>query len=401
MSKDKIDDLIWGEFESRIIEMEVPLWTAREETRAIAMDGAYALLNGFLTFMMFKLGYKPKLPENFKTDLEDNSWWINNLDKSEFMGFSFLNEENYTIPPFVFKQFSNEVGKDIAICILLDWFAFYECGLALKKSKLSEDLKYSDKLKDEFHLRSKKNFEPFLEYMKDLKTHDFADAHKLVLRPDTFAYLIIRLNEMNDNLDNFPKEIITNERWSELSWVEQCGAYGKSELVFCTENNFKELLEKAEIKIPNVEFISFNEFIQDKVEPTNEWPNIRDRYISKLKNYLKEPHLSKDYSVAINYIKESEKFVESKNYGMAVTFAYKALENATNTFSKNPKSSLCNKIDELRSNQELRDHVRNLHYVRITRNEVAHDSEYKITEEDAKDCFDKINRFLADVKKTI
>jgi|APSaa5957512535_1039671.scaffolds.fasta_scaffold01567_3 hypothetical protein len=402
MVKEQIDDLIWGDFEAKIIEMQVPLWTAREVMRANAMDGAYALFNGFLTFMMFKLGYKPKLSENFKVDLEDNSWWVNNLNEPEFMGLSFLNEENYSIPPFVFKQFSNELGKDITICILLDWFSFFECGLALKKSKLSEDSKYSDKIKDEFHFVTKKNFEPFLKYMKNLRNNDFADAHKLVLRPDRFVDLIMRLDEMNDDLCNFPDDIMTDEKWNQSSLIERSIIFGGGEIVYCTENNFKELLKKAEIKIPNVEFISFNEFIKDKLDSTiNDWSNIRDRYISGLKNYLKEPYFSKDYSRAIKYIKDSEKYIESKNYSMAVISASKAIENAVNTFSKNPKLSMRMKIESLRSNQELRDHVRNLHHAYTTRSDAAHDSGYKITEDDARDCFGIVNRFLEDIQKTI
>ncbi len=164
MDKNKINELIWGNFESEILEMEIPLWTARDMMSINAMDGAYALFNGFLTFLMHKLGYKPKLPENFKVDLEDHSWWVHNLDEPQFMGLSFIEDENFETPAFVFKQFFNKIGNDITICILLDWFAFYECGLALKKSELSEDLKYSDKIKEEFHIRSGKNFHVYVSY---------------------------------------------------------------------------------------------------------------------------------------------------------------------------------------------------------------------------------------------
>jgi len=136
MSKDQINELIWGKFESEIIQLEIPLWECRYPMKVEAMNGAYALFNGFLTFMMFKHGYKPKLSEDFKVELENNSWWIKNLDDPKFMSmnFSFYDENGEDMPPFVFKQFFNEIGNDITICILLDWNTFYECGLALQKS---------------------------------------------------------------------------------------------------------------------------------------------------------------------------------------------------------------------------------------------------------------------------
>ncbi|MGY5148893.1 MAG: DUF4145 domain-containing protein [Candidatus Nitrosopumilus sp. bin_68KS] len=402
MDKRHTDELIWGDFESEIIEMQIPLWTAQEVMRANAMDGAYALFNGFLTFVMFKLGYKPKLPENFKADLEDNSWWVDFLEKPEFMGLSFLNEDNYGIQPFVFKQFSNKLGEDITICILLDWYGFYECGLALKKSKLPEELKYTDELKNEFRLRTKKNFESLLKYMKHLKDKNFADAHKLVLRSDKLADFIIALNEMNDDLYDFPNDIMTNEKWNRSSYMERSEILGSGEIVFCTEYNFRELLKKSEIKIPNVEFISFGEFIQDKLDSTiNEWSDIRDRYISRLKDSLKGPYISKNYSEAINHLKDSEKLIESKNYSMAVISISKAIESAVNTFSKNSKLPMRKKIESLRSHPELKSHVRNLHHAYTTRSEAAHDSGCKITEDDARDCFGIVNRFLQDIQKTI
>ena len=55
MYKDQIDALIWGDFESEIIEMEVPLWASSEMMKDKAIDGAWSLFNGFLVFLMYKL----------------------------------------------------------------------------------------------------------------------------------------------------------------------------------------------------------------------------------------------------------------------------------------------------------------------------------------------------------
>ena len=89
MNGDQINSLIWGNFESEILEMEIPLWASRGIMKTMAMDGAFALFNGFLTFLMYKLGYKPILNEKFEVDLDDNSWWRNNLDDPSFLSTIF------------------------------------------------------------------------------------------------------------------------------------------------------------------------------------------------------------------------------------------------------------------------------------------------------------------------
>jgi hypothetical protein len=61
MNKDKINSLIWGKFESEIIQMEIPLWASRGIMKDMAMDGAFALFNGFLTFLMYKCHVTAKI----------------------------------------------------------------------------------------------------------------------------------------------------------------------------------------------------------------------------------------------------------------------------------------------------------------------------------------------------
>ena len=98
MDKNQIDELIWGNFESEIIDMCIPLHASSHILKTMAMDGAFALFNGFLTYLMFKLGYKPKLVEGYKGDIDDKSWWLNYLDEFDFMGLSYNTDDDEKIP---------------------------------------------------------------------------------------------------------------------------------------------------------------------------------------------------------------------------------------------------------------------------------------------------------------
>lgn len=380
--------------------MGIPLWSSRGIMKDMAMDGAFALFNGFLTFLMYKLGYKPKVHESFEIDLDDNSWWINNLDAPSFMGLSFNSYfTDQEIPPFIFKQFVNKIGKDITIGIILDWFSFYECGLALMKSKLDEESKYSDKITSEFHLRSDKTFHEFLEYFRDLRDKDFAQSHKLVLRSDKLVDYVTKLDDTYTNFEDFPENISTVEEWNKMSTMER---YGSSEIGCCTEDNFKELLRKASIEIPNVEFQSFNEFISDKlISSTNEWEDIRDRYISKLKKSIKEPDISKDFKRAKRFIQSAKNSLDHRNFNDTILSSSKAMEDALSTFLECSHVKLEYMINKIALNKELGNHVNNLHYIRKIRNDTVHVSDFVVTEDIARHVFDMCDEFLADVQKTI
>lgn len=394
------DSLIWGNFESEIIQMKLPLSEYRYLMKAEAMDGAYALFNGFLTFLMLKLGYKPKLPEDFKADLEDNSWWVKNLDDPKFMNMSFpFDDENgEDMHPFVFKQFFNEIGQDITICILLDWHAFYECGLALKKSKLSEDLKYSDRLQEEFHLTSSKHFDLVLKYMKNLNDKDFADAHKLVLRPDKIADYIITLNDVFTDLEFFPNDVYTKDEWAKMSMIEKFARPAGFEFTFCTKNNFKELLEKASITIPNVDFQSFDRFIQDKLDLSkmDGWIEIRDKYISKLKGYIIGPDISsepKDYSREKEFLQKAQDFFERKEFEESNINCCKSLEGVlSKKFNLPQEMPMWKMIKRCNKDPHCRIFVDHLDFISKRRNKNgAHYNKVKAAEDDARLVLDATN----------
>ena len=405
MDKETINELIWGKFESKIIKMHLPLWEYRYIMKTMAMDGAYALFNGFLTFLMFKLGYKSKLPEDFKIDLEDNSWWIENLDDPAFMNmnFSFDDENGENLSPFVFKQFFNEIGKDITICLLLDWHTFYECGLALKKSKLSKDLRYSDKIKEEFHLRSNKNFDQILNYMKKLNDKDFADAHKLILRPDKIADYIITLNELYTDLNSFPDDVCPKDEWEKMSIIEKSRFVGSSELTFCTENNFEELLKKASITIPYVEFQSFNHFLQDKLDfsKMTEWPEIRDRYITKLKKYIGSNNSSesKDYGREKEFLQKAQEFFERKEFEECIINCCKSLEGVlSKKFNLPEETPMWKMICRCKKDLNCRRYVNQLNFIRKERNKKgAHHNTVKAAEDDARSVLDMTNYVFQDI----
>ncbi|QUC64395.1 DUF4145 domain-containing protein [Nitrosopumilus sp. K4] len=400
MSKEQIDDLIWGKFESEIIDMKIPLHSSCHIPQTMAMDGAFALFNGFLTYLMLKLGYKPKLAKGYKGTLDDKSWWLNYLDEFDFMGLSYHSvDEDYSVPPFVFKQFFNESGKDITICLLLDWYSFYETNLALSKSKLDADSKYTHKLFYEFRNRNLTSYH-VLDYMKDLQNEDFAKSHKLILRPDKLADFIIHLNEDYLDYQDFPNDVYTTEEWNKMSTIEQIGTYGKKELVFCNEDNFHHLLESASIQIPNVEFVTFSEFLQDKLIPeAQDWAEIRDAYIRRLKNSFVDTDDSKNFDRAKKFLRYAKNSLEKSSFRDSVINSSLAIEDTLSTFLNRSDLRLEEKIKELESNPDLGNHVINLHYIRNVRNRTVHASDFEVTEDIARHVLEMADQFLADIQK--
>ena len=390
--------------------MEVPLWASSEIMKDKAIDGAWHLFNGFLVFLMHGLGFELKITNSLmsETDFEDQSWWIKNLDHPGLAGLSLISDDSYKTDPIAFREFQNDNEKTIMVGILLDWFTFNECGLALKKSKLNNNSKYSyEKITNEFHLRSEEvededAIEPVLDYMREIQNEEFAKSHTLVLRPDKLSDYVISLNEMKDFLNNFPDDVYTNEEWNKMNFVEKAGTYGKKELVFCNESNYKELLEKAGIEIPNVNFISFYEFINDKLSSSiNDWSNIRDAYISRLKNSIKEPHFSKDFSQAKKFVQKASNSLEKKSYGESIMFSSNAIEEALNVFLEKPELGFAERIFAIKQHKELGKHILKLNFIRFARNNTVHSTNFEPDENTARQTLEMADEFLIDVQKTI
>lgn len=403
-----IDSLIFGNFATEIIDMEIPLWAPCEYMKRDALDGAYALFNGFLVFLMYKLGYKVKLvnPQpDFEINFEDNSWWVNNLGDLILNGWVGFQSWIYglKVPPYVFREFENDKGEEIVICILLDWFSFYECGLILNKLTIDEKSNYdSQKILDEFVIRSdKENFLKVLNYLKDLENPAFASSHKLVLRSDRLAEYVVALNEDYLYFHDFPENVFKKEDWDKMEFSEHVSAYAKTELIFCEESNFKKLLKKSDIQIPNIDFISFNEFIKNKINSIDEWIDIRDRYISKLKTELKEPYLSKEFLQAIRFLQKARNSLERKSYSESIMFSANAIEDALNEYLENSELELHEKINALKENKDMSKHVTELHYIRKKRNDIVHPNNFEVDENTARKILEMADEFLADFKKSI
>lgn len=412
MDKDQIDSLIWGDFETKIIEMGIPLWTGGDIMKSIAMDGALALFTGFIHFMQFKRGLKPNFgfydgvsffkDENVVPDFGDPSWWVNNLEYPDMIEYSFQMNINSQIPDF-WKQHIDKNGNEQTIRILMDTFAFFEAGKILNETKLEDETKYSfSDISKEFHITSDNLTNALLDF-KFLENKDHTNAYTLVFRPSKLVEYFSRLNEYLTSLVDFPDQVIRKEEWEKMSRVDQIGILGKTEIIECNEENIRELLKKHNIKIPNITFVTFYEYLKDKLDPNieQEWINIRDRYISNLKKTIIEPYQSKNYNRAKKFLSNARKSFESKHHTESVTFSSNAIEEALNVFLKKPEMELGRKIFAIQKNKDLGKHVVKLNFIRFSRNDTVHPNEFDIDENTASKALEMADEFLTDIQKTI
>jgi hypothetical protein len=415
MDKTQVDSLIWGDFESEIIELQVPLWVGGDEIKSMVMNGAMALFFGFLHFIQFKRGFKPNFgfidgvsffeSEHVIPDFEDPSWWVNNLEHPDMMGHP-VGENLDLLPPNFFIQYLGKNDDEHIICMLFDTFSFFESGRILNETKLNDESKYLfSEISKEFHVRSGSYQSAYaLDYFSP-KNMDWAHGHTLVFRPSKLVEFLSLLNESLSHLEDFPEQIVRKETWDKMSIVERAGTCGKSELVFCREENIIELVDKYSIKIPDVKFVTFYEYLKNKLDPSisKEWEDIRNRYISNLKKSIVEPHLSNDYSKAKRFLNEARKSFDDKNYNDSTLNSWNGIVKALNIFLKDPKMADVDKIKKLYSQDKLIKYIPKLNYLRSHRNYIlAHPKIFEITDmETAKHFLQIADDFLIDIQKTI
>ena len=159
------------------------------------------------------------------------------------------------------------------------------------------------------------------------------------------------------------------------------------------------------IKIPNVEFLTFYEYLKDKLDPRikKEWEDIRNRYISNLKKSIIEPHLSNDYNKAKKFLREARKSFENKRYNESTLNSWNGIVKALNIFLKFPKIPDVEKIKLLNSHEKLTQYITKLDFIRINRNRLqAHPEKYEnIDMKTAEWVLQVADDFLIDIQETI
>ena len=380
-------------------------------------EGASMLFIGFFIFFMYKLGYKydnwdfeddPDLEEEIKKI----SWWVGQLENRQLGNLRKIDESRDNTPITTRLDFSNEFGEKILFTVIFNWFAFIEANLALHKT--INEKNEPNKIVKEFILLNDNSEEMIREIVdvvywnSHLKSqHGKEPKWMFLLRPDKLAELINQFSIKNhDDMFDFPEYVFSKYEW-DLSNSDQIKrTLEKEELIYCNENNFRELLDKACIKFPSInfpnsEFSSFPEFIQDKnISRINEWKEIRDKYISKLAESIKKPHLSKNFDMVNEYIQKSKTSFKERRFVEVVVFSANAMEDTLNIFLKE-SDSLLNMINKLQSHKGLSNHIPNLHWNRKIRNNTTHPEPFEITGDVANTVLKWTESFVESVKKEI
>ena len=418
MNSQEINELIWGELETKVGEIKIPLSEITPRMKERVSEGATMLFTGFFIFFMYKLGYKygdwdfeddPELEEEIKKI----SWWVRGLESRQFIDkIRKTDESKDNTPITTYLDFSNEFGEKINFVVIFNWFAFIEANLALHKTineksdvnEIAEEFVFLNENSKEMI----ENLDIYAYYSNiSSKEHGEEPKGKFLLRPDKLAELInqFSIKDHNDMFD-FPEYVFSKYEWDLSKSGQISRTFEKEELIYCNENNFRELLDKLDINLPSInfpnsEFSSFSEFIQEnEVSKIDEWKEIRDRYISKLAESIKKPYLSKNFDMVDEFLQKSKTSIKEKKFVECIVFSSNAIENGLTIFLKE-SDSLNNLIRKLQSHKELSDHIPNLNYIKKIRNLTTHPDPFTITENIANTCLEWTELFVESIKKEL
>ena len=169
----------------------------------------------------------------------------------------------------------------------------------------------------------------------------------------------------------------------------------------CTENNFRQLLKNAGITVPNVEFISFDEFIKDKLgSETKEWITIRDGYIEKIKKGLMSipSDNKKDFKLSIKHLRNASDSLERKDLGRTMFESTRAISTALQEWKENNKITSKNLI-YIKKEKELNSHYRKLKFIQDTWEDMVDTAIISVTDYEARISVEWVGGFLQDLQK--
>ena len=401
VDKGIIDTLIWGNMDSEYIEAKFPLNISGEICEMVK-DLVWELFIGFIYFTHYKCGLMPKFNRYEKVEFDSEVGDF--ADRSSWIRFMICVEP--IRGPYSFKQFTGKNDDEHTICILLDTFSLIECGKILNETDLKGESKFSfPEISDEFDVKSS-GLSDMLLYFKNLNDTKLDHAHILILRPSKLAKYLYSLDDTLESLQDYPEKIARKEGWEKMTMVDKAGYFGMSSrrLRGCNEENFRELLKEHSIEIPNVTFLTFYEYIQDKLDLhiKKEWIDIRDRYIAYHKELLKHtiPGLGeKNFRFAKAYLAKAKEYLEAGNYTESVTHSCKAMEKILFVLAGSRQNLSNNIRSVVKKHNDLKKHETTLDFVRTTRNMLLHaDGMNECDENAARFALEGMDQFLMDVE---
>ena len=401
VDKKIIDTLIWGNMDSEYIEAKFPL-NISGEICELVKDLVWELFIGFIYFIHYKCGLVPKLSEYEKVEFDSEGGDF--ADRSSWVKFMICVEP--IRGPYSFKQFTDKNDDEHTICILLDTFSLIECGKILNETDLEGGSKFSfHEISDEFDVKSS-GLSDMLLYFKNLNDAKQDHAHTLILRPSRLAEYLYQLDDTLESLHDYPEKITRKEEWDKMTMVAKAGYLGISSgrLRGCNEETFRGLLKEHSIEIPNVVFLTFYEYIQDKLDPyiEKEWIDIRDRCIAYHKELLKNtiPVLEKkNFRSAKDYLAKAKECLEEKHYNESVIHSSNAMEKILSVLTGSRQHSHTNIRTVMQKHSNLKNYKTSLDFVRCTRNELAHaDGMNECDENMARFASERMDQFLMDIE---
>ncbi|MDE0265430.1 MAG: hypothetical protein OXK17_00150 [Thaumarchaeota archaeon] len=396
-SEDDVNELIWGNLESEIIKCDFPLDSAPDAI-PLTKDLVMQLFYGFLYFMHHKCGLALKETStgmNFGGgDLDDRSTWVDSLP-SVYMARG---------EPMSFEIFAGKNDDARATVVLIDTHALFECGMMLNETQQEGESRFShSEMAEEFHVESE-NHQRMLEYFKYLYGAGLEHGHALVLRPTRMMEYLAALDRDIESGGGCPDRVIRTEEWERMEYLDKITTSMIQRVRVCNESNFRELLAERFIEMPNVQALTFYEYIRDKIPSgaVDEWKGIRDRYTVWIKSMIAD-HLNLDptgLQEAKRELAQARKLLEEGRFTESLTGSYKSMEAYLKSNVRR-RMSLDEKIKIVTNRPALRGHRSELRFIKDTRNPAQHaHGTDGCSEVNARHALEMMDQFLIDVENS-
>ncbi|CAD6368392.1 hypothetical protein NMT12_100021 [metagenome] len=378
MDKKQVDSIIWGDFDKRITEKEIPFYAATGYHRETSEELLFLLPRLFVNFVFEKLGYENSLISMNNLKSENYMDWVDkNNERLDYIGENQVTSRVYSLPPVYFMQFKNKENVE-EIFVVNNTYAFFQALQLFKE--LGTDISFEE-INEKYKIHNEQETKIAFGFIKNIILHNKGNFQNptLILRP---LEMVLKLRSLDDHYEDYfrlPHKLFTKEDYEKLSLIERAGLLGLSEEDIkygpCNDNNFKDLIKEYSDFFPDFEFMTFYDLLKNKIPlELQDWNKKRDGFIKNLEHMIEYEYSSEplNFDREYEYLQKGQKMHDEGNFEESILNCHKALEGVLGKiYPQTQTSDFYYKLKECSKDSRFSKYVGNLSYINKIRNSMS------------------------------